>query len=341
LLGQAVADALGLPYEGLSRRRAARLYGPPDRHRLLFGRGMVSDDTEHACLVAQSLIVSAGDVDSFERELARRMKWWLVGLPAGLGRATLLATLRLCCRVSPRRSGIHSAGNGPAMRAPLLGAAIPDVDRLRGLIRVSTRMTHTDPRADAGAFAIAWGARTAGRGTPPNYSGFIHELCALLADDGSELVHLLRSIEPSLRSGKSTGEFAAGIGLLQRVTGYINHTVPVALHAWLRHPFDFRQAVSEVIACGGDTDTTAAITGGLVGAAVGRGGIPQEWLDRLCEWPRSVSWMERLARQLARVLETGKAEVPLDVRFPFVLTRNLGFLAVVLTHGLRRLLPPY
>ncbi len=47
LLGTAIGDSIGLPYEGLSRRRAKRLLGPPDRHRFLFGRGMVSDDTEH------------------------------------------------------------------------------------------------------------------------------------------------------------------------------------------------------------------------------------------------------------------------------------------------------
>ena len=43
ILGTAVGDALGLPYEGLSRRRAARMFGPPDRYRFFFRRGMVSD----------------------------------------------------------------------------------------------------------------------------------------------------------------------------------------------------------------------------------------------------------------------------------------------------------
>jgi ADP-ribosylglycohydrolase len=202
-------------------------------------------------------------------------------------------------------------------------------------------MTHTDPRTGAGAFAIAWGARTASRATLPNSSDFIDEVCSLLADDGSELIQLLRRIEPSLRAENSTPVFATEIGLPRLVTGYINHTVPVALYAWLRHPFGYRQAVTEVIACGGDTDTTAALTGGLVGAAVGREGIPGEWLRRLCEWPRSVAWMNRLARQLARVMETGDAEAPLDVRFSLDFARNLAFLTVVLTHGLRRLLPPY
>src|SRR5262249_40889645 len=52
LLGTAAGDAIGLPVEGLSPRRQRRLFGEIDSHRLLFGRGMTSDDTEHTCIVA-------------------------------------------------------------------------------------------------------------------------------------------------------------------------------------------------------------------------------------------------------------------------------------------------
>lgn len=62
------------------------------------------------------------------------------------------------------------------------------------------------------------------------------------------------------------------------MTGYVVHTVPVALYCWLRARGDFRAAVSSVIALGGDTDTTAAIVGGMVGADVGAAGIPMEWM---------------------------------------------------------------
>jgi len=75
ILGTAVGDAIGLPYEGLSPRRSVKLLGPPDRHRFLFRRGMVSDDTEHTCMVAQSLIESGGDIDLFRRSLARRFRF--------------------------------------------------------------------------------------------------------------------------------------------------------------------------------------------------------------------------------------------------------------------------
>jgi ADP-ribosylglycohydrolase len=56
LIGTAVGDALGLPAEGLCRRRILRLYQGHWRHRLVFGRGMISDDTEHTIFVAQCLL---------------------------------------------------------------------------------------------------------------------------------------------------------------------------------------------------------------------------------------------------------------------------------------------
>ena len=54
-------------------------------------------------------------------------------------------------------------------------------------------------------------------------------------------------------------------------------------------PRDYRAAISAVVRCGGDTDTTAAIVGGILGAALGKEGIPSAWLEGLMEWPRSVS----------------------------------------------------
>src|SRR5262249_38435127 len=121
LLGTAVGDAIGLPSEGLSPRRQRRMFASIDSHRLLFGRGMTSDDTEHTCLLANALIESAGDEGIFQRELARGLRRWLLTLPAGVGLATLRATIKLCVGVGPQRSGVFSAGNGPAMRSALIG----------------------------------------------------------------------------------------------------------------------------------------------------------------------------------------------------------------------------
>ena len=92
LLGTALGDAVGLPAEGLSAQRIKRRWPDGWKHRLLPGRGMVSDDTEHTVMVAQALIAAPRDATAFQRELARRLRWWFVRLPAGVG----LATARSC-----------------------------------------------------------------------------------------------------------------------------------------------------------------------------------------------------------------------------------------------------
>jgi ADP-ribosylglycohydrolase len=341
LLGTAVGDALGLPYEGLSRSRALRLLGPPDRFRFLLGRGMVSDDTEHTCMVAQSLIASGGNVTAFSRQLAWRLRLWLLGLPAGVGLATLRALLRLWVGFSPERSGVFSAGNGPAMRTPILGAAVDDLDLLRQLVRASTRITHTDPKAEHGALAVALAARMARRHEAVEPQAFVRHVEEVLGEDAAEFHALLAGAAASVTGGQSTPDFAEAMGLKRGVTGYVYHTVPVVLHAWLRHPGDFRAVVSAVIECAGDTDTTAAIAGGIAGASTGREGLPEEWLGRLWEWPRTVTWLERLAGQLADSLEAEAPARPLRLPLYGVLPRNLLFLVTVLGHGVRRLFPPY
>ena len=159
LLGTAVGDSLGLPYEGISPRRGSRLFPDVGRHHLLFGKGMVSDDTEHACLVAQSLVRSRGELKEFERQLARSLRWWLLGVPAGVGLATLKSILKLWIGFPPNRSGTFSAGNGPAMRSPIIGVAMGgSVEDLRRFVVASTQVTHSDPRAFYGALAVALAA---------------------------------------------------------------------------------------------------------------------------------------------------------------------------------------
>ena len=129
--------------------------------------------------------------------------------------------------------------------------------------------------------------------------------------------------------------FADRIGCGEGVSGYILHTVPVALHAALFHPGDFRAAVLSAVACGGDTDTVAAITGGIVGAHVGPLGIPTEWKAGLWEPAGGAAHLEATADALVAGRSAPTAPIAATA------LRNLAFLAVVLVHGLRRLLPPY
>jgi len=338
ILGTAVGDALGLPFEFLGTRRAVHLFGERDRYHFFFGRGMVSDDTEHTCMTAQSLIAAGDDVRHFARDLAWRLRWWMAALPAGAGWATLRSIFKLWIGFSPEKSGVFSAGNGPAMRSAIIGVRWghePEI--LKNFIRASTILTHTDPKAYYGALAVALAAYQSaqGRSSPAKYMEQLRDMLA--GENAGEFIELIEKAAQSADRMETTTCFAVSQGLEKGVSGYIFHTVPVVLHAWFVHGNDFRTALNAVIACGGDTDTTGAIIGGIAGAGAGKAGFPRTWLENFGDWPRNVAWLEKLAAQLA----SGKMQKP--VRLPLVplLARNLFFMMIVLFHGFRRLFPPY
>lgn len=326
LLGTALGDSLGLPFEGLSASKVTRMLGDePLNHRFLFGRGMVSDDTEHTVLAAQALLRSGGDAERFQRALAWGLRGWFLGFPAGMGLATLRACLKLWAGVPPSRSGVRSAGNGPAMRAAILGVYFAkDLDRLNEFVRRSSVITHTDSRAVDSALWVALAARGAALGLS---SEEVLESWRAEGEAG-QVLDLLRS---GFAERLSLAEFAARLGCGDRVTGYSMRSIPVALYAWLVHRGELERPLETLIRLGGDTDTVGATFGGVCGAEAGARGLPAEWVDGLREWPRSVGWMERLAGSLA------DGDRPLPVAWPLIPLRNALFLGTVLYHGVRRL----
>ncbi len=344
LLGQAVGDAMGLPMEGLSRRRGPRLYPHLHRMQFFFGVGMGSDDTEHACLTAS--VLSADSPAVFRRRLAWRLRWWFLGLPVGIGKATLRACVKLWLGFPSTKSGVFSAGNGPAMRATVLGAWAETDAELRAIVRESTRLTHTDPKAEYGALAVALAVRLAATtrtAAAPAADAFADRLDGLLPRDpaADELRELVRQVVDGIAAGLMVEDFAASLGLTRGVSGYMYHTVPVALFAFFRHADDYRTAVPAVIRCGGDTDTVAAIAGGLIGTRVGKAGIPAEWLTGYRDWPWSVGRIERLAAKVIGRDVPSESLLSTLLGPVLRLTRNAFFFLVVLGHIGRRLLPPY
>jgi len=344
LFGTAVGDALGLSFEGLSRRRLQKLSPDLSRYHLLFNKGMCSDDTEHTCLVAAAVVSANGDLLVFQKQLAHHLRIWFLGLPAGIGWASLRACLRLLIGFSPQKSGVFSAGNAPAMRVALLGVCYGDqAEKLTTYVKAATVISHTDNKAYYAALSIAIAAHLSTQRVRVTSSDYYAAIQAYLQEDeaGKALSLLIKEVCKSVEKGEKTTDFACACGLEKGVTGYSYHTVPVALHCWLTHQDDYHAGVVEMIRCGGDTDTCAAIVGALIGAGVGRQGIPSQLINNLYEFPRSVTWLERLSKSVYQHIAEHKAVSPPSAPYPFLLLRNIFFMLVVLTHGFRRLLPPY
>lgn len=146
-------------------------------------------------------------------------------------------------------------------------------------------------------------------------------------------------IEQNLERGEEL--FVKALGQGKGVTGYSYHTVPTVLFIWLRNQNNYEVAMESMIRLGGDTDTTSAILGGVLGANVGRAGIPTDWLNEIADWPLTVRYVATMAERLVQCKQTGKRQAIGLLPGPIIFIRNMLFLIIVLLHGFRRLLPPY
>jgi len=349
ILGTAAGDSMGLLYENLSPSRLKKLYKDISSQRFFFGRGMISDDTEHTLMTASALIRSGPDAELFSKEFARQLKRWFFTMPLGVGFASLRACLKLLAGFSPDKSGVFSAGNGPMMRIAILGVCFgDDEEKLRELVKASTRITHTDKKAENASLAVAVAAHISSLGQIIGAGEFYQKIENVMPEE-IEFLKIVKDLSEGVEGGESTPEYARRTGLGSGVTGYAYHTAPAVLHCWLRNQRDFRSGVLEIIGCGGDTDTAAAILGAITGAGVHREGIPAEWTDNIAGWPYTIRYMEELAFALDEKMHMETAGGPamqsyapcIEKPIFLVFFRNLFFLTVLTFHIIRRMLPPY
>ena len=325
ILGTALGDSIGLPFEGLSREKIAKKEPDFGSQSLIFGRGLISDDTEHTLIVAQALIESYDDLATFKKRLRRRLQLWLLSLPAGVGFATMRGIFK---SFFTDNSGVFSAGNAPAMRSALLGIVFgADNNRLKKFVEANSKITHTDPKAYFGALAVA---KASYLSSISQEDRFFEEMRDLVAD--SEFLELLSSVEQNLEI--PTQEFAKKIGLERGVSGYIYQTLPIVIHSWLRNRENLKKAIIDVVVCGGDTDTTGAIVGGIVGAKAKE--PPKEWLDGFVEYPRNLKFVDEVSSKLADIFTKKRAAKAPDIAYPLLLLRNIFFLIVILIVAIKR-----
>ncbi|MCK5855634.1 MAG: ADP-ribosylglycohydrolase family protein [Sulfurovaceae bacterium] len=325
ILGTALGDSIGLPFEALSRKKIAKKKPTFEKQSLFFGKGMFSDDTEQTLSVAQSLIESYDDEVLFKKLMKKRLQLWFLALPAGVGFATMRAIIK---SFFVKDAGVFSAGNAPAMRSALLGMFFGHNDeQLQRFVRANTIITHTDPKAYWGALAVAKASYLSSL----NRQDEFFEAMSVLVDN-EEFLELLSKVENSL--DLSSLEFADSLGLERGVGGYIYQTLPIVLHSWLRNKNDLKQAIIDVIRCGGDTDTTGAIVGSIVGA--NSQNVPKEWIEGIVDFPRDMAFIEKISFELANVLETKQTHKASSLSALAIVFRNVLFLMIVLVVAVTR-----
>jgi len=326
LVGCAVGDAIGLPFEGVKPEQVKKLLKHKNVRHCLLGRyGMWSDDTDHSIMLVQSILeqpTERGFINSFSWKL----RFWLLTLPPGIGLGTARAIFKSFLGL--KNAGVFSAGNGPCMRAASLGVIFSDDPvNLVEYNRLQTQLTHTDPKAQVGSRAIVEIAAHL-QTTSLN----IEDLENLITKEtDTEWSTIVSKMLDMLNDGKTPNEFIAShITKPEKgVSGYVYHTVPAVIYSCMYHHFNFKDTMITLIKLGGDTDTCCAIAGSLCGVAHGVERIPELWRSKIKEFPVSLNRLNHITDQrLYRKRE-----------LPFRFLRNVFQLAVVLIHGFGRLLP--
>lgn len=328
LLGTAIGDALGLPYEGLPSSCVRE--GDPEAYNfsLFFGRGIVSDDTELSALLAQSILKSRGDDRLLVRHFRYALLGWFLRLPWGIGLGTLGSCFRIL--IGLKKTGSHegSAGNGAAMRAAILGVYFNDDRERRTTVgRAVAEITHLDGRAVEGAL-------------------FVAEVAALLSSEefGKDPFKIIKEANRSVKNSPLWVAVDTARDLAERDrnldeavkilgnTGYVVHTVGLVTFCFLRYNGNVKNALLNIISAGGDTDTNAAILGAWFGAECGHGCLPTTLLNKLQGGPFGREHLKSLGMELAKPADQSSCP---RYSWVYALVRNIMMFPIVILAGLR------
>ena len=136
----------------------------------------------------------------------------------------------------------NSFGNGAAMRVSACGFAAKSIDEVKQLSRMVTEVTHNHPEGLKGAEATS--------------------VCVFLAKSGMSILELRDFVESHYYPLNFT---LNDIRDSYRFNETCQGTVPQAIMAFLEST-GFEDAIRNAISIGGDSDTLAAITGGIAEA---------------------------------------------------------------------------
>jgi ADP-ribosyl-[dinitrogen reductase] hydrolase len=281
VIGLLVGDALGVPYEfhspeALPAESALEFHPPPGfpRAHPSVPPGTWSDDGAQALCLLASLVHRGGlDVDDFG---SRMLDWHERGYMAvdGYVYDVGIQTARALRAFAKTRAALDTAhhdertnGNGALMRVlPLaLFHRGPDEALVRDA-RLSSRVSHGHLRSQlCCALYCLWVRRELEAHADP-YGAAVRALRIALENDAAALTELEHAIEPD-RTPAGTG------------TGYVVDTLHSTRLVLQRGGFEL--VVKGAVALGHDTDTTAAVAGGLAGVRWGLWAIPQRWRDGL------------------------------------------------------------
>jgi ADP-ribosylglycohydrolase len=305
LLGVHAGDALGATVE-FSSWASIRARYPGGVTEIVGGGpfgwppGSATDDTD---LTRAVLLAYLHPGDDVVRAAADNMLAWLRGdwpgrepgtTPRDIGGATAAGLLRYQRTGDPRTSGAGQgrAGNGSLMRAIPTALAVTDAQRrAEESIQISA-ITHADTRCTVACAAYNEIAAALLENEPAQEAVDRGQQLADRLNGGvvAEAIAYGRQLRPQMLA--LTGQTF----LTDDAAGYVLDSLSLAVAA-VMDPRPLPDVLIDLVRIGNDTDTNAAIAGGLLGVRDGANAIPAQWRSVLQFADEFTTAAEQLASQ--------------------------------------------
>ena len=291
LLALHAGDSLGATVEFLTHQQIASRY--PLGLRDIIGGGQLgwaagdaTDDTDltRAVLLAYKSRREAGrgaDFDVVRATADNSLAWFDMG-PRDVGIATAIGLGRYKRTGDPGKAGAGQgrAGNGSLMRCLPTGLFQPDPElRIQESMAIS-KITHDDFRCVAACAAYNEIVAALLQGVSVDEAIEAGEAVAVRLENGRNgEVHRalqqgreLRVADMARRGPPKT--------MPGQCSGYVLDSFTLAISALLDER-SLEDVLVDVVSIGRDTDTNAAIAGGLLGARDGEEAVPARWKEKL------------------------------------------------------------
>ena len=315
LLGGAIGDALGGTIEFMAANEIRARYGENGITDLLIGtsgKAEITDDTQMTLFTAEGILLAEadrrcrGNYDVATSVYHAYLRWLgtqggyqrpenngLIGSPCeGIYSGWLYGIKELHSRRAPGNTCLSALSSG---RRGTVDEPINSSKGCGGVMRVAPAGLFY-PKDEAFDKAVEFAAIT--HGHPSGYlsAGALAYIIAFLIEgaeieeavkeavvklqgyDGSE--ECLRSLDMALELSKGGMPDVDAISRLGQ--GWVGEeALAIAVYCALKYRDDFKRALIAAVNHDGDSDSTGAITGNIIGAYLGLKHIPVEWVSKV------------------------------------------------------------
>ena len=312
LVGGAIGDALGYAVEFMRAREIFEEYGERGitRYELRRGRAEISDDTQMTLFTAAGLLSadarskdSGVPPDYVEGLRGAYLDWldtqtnraplapetggsWLAGVKELYARRapgnTCLSALYRGGLGTPEQPDNESRGCGGVMRTAPLGALEPEDALLYGARAAAITHGHPMGYIPAGmlSYIVSLCLRGASKPLKQVVTDALARTRAVFAETpGIDAFAALIERAVSLADSADVPDEASIRALGEGWVG--DEALAIAVWAALRYPDDLTACLIAAVNHNGDSDSTGAIAGNILGAYLGQSCLPADWLDAL------------------------------------------------------------